>query len=635
MKIFTNGNGSIMTQNAPSTQIQDRIKWLRNLLIFFLFFLYIWLRINPRLYFQQQEPVFFATASFWREFLSYPGGLTDYLAAFLAQLYYFPWLGALLITLIAWLALWSFNRMIRLAADKLQKSLPDSVNLLQFFFLILIITVHNNYEHTLNFTLGYMLALLVALLYQKAAPQNVIYRILVYLGLAVVLYYIAGGSLLLYAVLCLIFEIFVSGDFLVSATIVVGSLLIPYLSSMFIFMINLPQAFIYLLPFNQIYQPAILPYAWYLYPPIVLLGLVLRLRIIPTEDLLIYQLPLVGRFLQKYYRGISRLVTDAVILIGLGYLIAHLTFNSTFKVFLNLDYRAENRDWEQVIRIARKHGSSNELTTCLVNRALAQQGQLLNDLFSYPQYYGVNGLFMSRDLRNAFPIIRSDIMFDLGHINEAEHWVQEAISLKGMRPRNLKRLALICLLKGEKNSCRKCLDILHESPLFRKWSNHYYAYLDNDSLLVNDRELAAIKAKMAKSDFIANISSPELDLENLLNQNPDNRLAFEYLGASYLLGSNLLKFIEYFPKYYKTSYYGIPRHYTEAMLVYMTESKEGSLPLLGSLVTMQAAVKRFKDFKQILADYKGNKHYAQNQLQRDYGDTYWYYVLYLMRSSNE
>ena len=624
-----------MTQNAPLTQVQDRIKWLRNLLLFVLFFLYVWLRINPRLYFQQQEPAFFATVSFWREFLSYPGGLTDYLAAFLVQLYYFPWLGALLVTLIAWLAVWSFNRMLHLTAEKLQKPLSDSVNLLQFFFLILLITVHNNYEHPLSFTLGYIFALLVALLYQKATPQNGIYRILIYLGLAIVLYYLAGGPLLLYALLCLIFEIFVRGNFLVSAVIVIGSLLIPYLSSMFIFMINLPQAFLYLLPFNQAYQSAFLPYAWYLYPPIILLGLVLRLRIIPIEGLLIYQLPLVGKFLQKYYRSINRLATDALILIGLGYLIAQLTFNSTFKVYLNLDYYAEKRDWEQVIKIARKQGSVNELTTCLVNHAFAQQGQLLNDLFSYPQYYGVNGLFMSRDLRNAFPIIRSDIMFDLGHINEAEHWVQEAISLKGMRPRNLKRLALICLLKGEKNACRKCLNILHESPLFWKWSNYYYAYLDNDSLLVNDRELAAIKAKIANSDFIASISTPELDLEKLLNQNPDNRLAFEYLGASYLLDGDLLKFIEYFPKYYRTSFFGLPRHYTEAMLVYMTELKEGSLPLLGSLVTMQATIKRFKDFKQILTDYKGNKYYAQNQLQHDYGDTYWYYVLYLMRSSNE
>ena len=624
-----------MTQNAPLTQVQDRIKWLRNLLLFVLFFLYVWLRINPRLYFQQQEPAFFATVSFWREFLSYPGGLTDYLAAFLVQLYYFPWLGALLVTLIAWLAVWSFNRMLHLTAEKLQKPLSDSVNLLQFFFLILLITVHNNYEHPLSFTLGYIFALLVALLYQKATPQNGIYRILIYLGLAIVLYYLAGGPLLLYALLCLIFEIFVRGNFLVSAVIVIGSLLILYLSSMFIFMINLPQAFLYLLPFNQAYQSAFLPYAWYLYPPIILLGLVLRLRIIPIEGLLIYQLPLVGKFLQKYYRSINRLAIDALILIGLGYLIAQLTFNSTFKVYLNLDYHAEKRDWEQVIKIARKQGSVNELTTCLVNHAFAQQGQLLNDLFSYPQYYGVNGLFMSRDLRNAFPIIRSDIMFDLGHINEAEHWVQEAISLKGMRPRNLKRLALICLLKGEKNACRKCLNILHESPLFWKWSNYYYAYLDNDSLLVNDRELAAIKAKIANSDFIASISTPELDLEKLLNQNPDNRLAFEYLGASYLLDGDLLKFIEYFPKYYRTSFFGLPRHYTEAMLVYMTELKEGSLPLLGSLVTMQATIKRFKDFKQILTDYKGNKYYAQNQLQHDYGDTYWYYVLYLMRSSNE
>jgi hypothetical protein len=624
-----------MTQNSPSTQLQDRLKWLRNLLLFLLFFLYVWLKINPRLYFQQQEPAFFTTASFWREFLSYPGGLTDYLAAFLTQLYYFPWLGALLITLIAWLAVWAFNRMIQLAADMLKKALPDSINLLPLFLLVLLISVHNNYEHTLNLTLGYVLALLVALVYQKFSSQNSTYRILVFLGLSVVLYYLAGGSLLLFAILCLIFEIFVRGNFLVSAVIVIGSLLIPYLSSALIFMINLSQAFLYLLPFKQVYQPAILPYVWYLYPPIVLLLLVLRLRMIHAEDILIYQLPLVGKFLQKHYRGINRLVTDAVILIGLGYLIAQLTFNATFKYFLSLDYYAENHNWEQVIKVARKQDSVNELTTCLANRALAQRGQLLNDLFSYPQYYGVDGLFMSRDIRNAFPIIRSDIMFDLGHLNEAEHWAQEAISLKGMRPRNLKRLALINLLKGQRNSCLKCLDILHESPLFRKWSNHYYAYLNNDTLLANDRELAEIKARMAKADFIANISSPELDLENLLKQHPDNRLVFEYLGASYLLGGELVKFIEYFPRYFKTNYYGLPRHYTEAMLVYMTESKKGSLPLLGNMTSMQSTVKRFKDFKRILSDYKGSKYYAQHQLQQNFGDTYWYYVLYLMRSANE
>jgi len=54
------------------------LKFIMREVIFFLgFFLYIWLRINPALYNQRQDPVFLLDYSFFRGFLDYPGGKPD------------------------------------------------------------------------------------------------------------------------------------------------------------------------------------------------------------------------------------------------------------------------------------------------------------------------------------------------------------------------------------------------------------------------------------------------------------------------------------------------------------------------------------------------------------------------------
>ncbi|MCC7262598.1 MAG: hypothetical protein IT369_08775, partial [Candidatus Latescibacteria bacterium] len=71
-------------------------------LFFAVYYLYIYLQVDPRLLYQAQEPVFFQGWPFCREFLGYPGGVVEYLAALLSQFFCFPWAGALVITLGSW-----------------------------------------------------------------------------------------------------------------------------------------------------------------------------------------------------------------------------------------------------------------------------------------------------------------------------------------------------------------------------------------------------------------------------------------------------------------------------------------------------------------------------------------------------
>jgi hypothetical protein len=62
---------------------------MRTLVFFILFYLYLWLEVELRLIYHGSGmvpnfPVFFRGWAFFRQFTSYPGGLVEYLSAFLS-----------------------------------------------------------------------------------------------------------------------------------------------------------------------------------------------------------------------------------------------------------------------------------------------------------------------------------------------------------------------------------------------------------------------------------------------------------------------------------------------------------------------------------------------------------------------
>lgn len=79
---------------------------IRSVIFFLLFYLYFWLVVDLRLLYEgggviTNFPAFFTGWTFFRGFLSRPGGLVEYLSALLSQLFYYSWAGALVVTLQA------------------------------------------------------------------------------------------------------------------------------------------------------------------------------------------------------------------------------------------------------------------------------------------------------------------------------------------------------------------------------------------------------------------------------------------------------------------------------------------------------------------------------------------------------
>lgn len=112
----------------------------------------------------------------------------------------------------------------------------------------------------------------------------------------------------------------------------------------------------------------------------------------------------------------------------------------------------------------------------------------------------------------------------------------------------------------------------------------------------------------------------------LLETNAQNRMAFEYLMAWYMLTKQLHKFIENINRLNDFDYPEIPRHYEEAMLIYVYGTKKPVY--LDGRQPDPDMRQQIEKFSRIFNRYSRNKRAAFRELAEDYGDSYFLYHLY-------
>jgi hypothetical protein len=261
------------------------------------------------------------------------------------------------------------------------------------------------------------------------------------------------------------------------------------------------------------------------------------------------------------------------------------------------------------------------------NRALYHTNRLTKDMFRFNQKWGQDGLFLNPQFRKSFSIQVSDFYWDLSFLNESMHWAQEEQANYGNSPWNLQRIAQISIIKGRKELAAMCLAALSKTLLYRSWARRQRIYLQNEHAIFENTEFQKLFMRMPTKDFIINTQIPALDVEDILAQTPHNRMAFEYLMASYLLTFRLGKFVKRLPECADLKYPEMPRLYQEALLVYIQNSSRKNIDMAGMRI-QYSTVSAFKDFIRIISHYNGDIRQARNELAKKYGDTYWYYSLY-------
>ena len=580
---------------------------------FILFFLYVLVKINPALYYQGHEPEFFFDSRFFHGFLSYPGGPVEYISAFFSQFYYFPFAGALLITIIAWLVTVSTKSIIKTVSNAKQ------VQIAHLIPAVLLLLMHNSYDHQLSTSLGLLISLSFFNLFSRIISGKLMTRLIAYLSLSIILYFFTGGQFFLFVLLCVILEALKNRSYILSFIYLLVAAVIPYVAASYFFIYSIKEAYLNSLAFKDFYKPFLTPYFLYCYFPFIMISSLFYNRLVTEKR----REQILKSFFMK--PAIRYIVQTVIIIIGGGYLL-YSSFDEHKQIFLQVDYYARHTEWENVLNTVTPQEMNNKVIAYEFNRALYHTGKLGEKMFTYPQPAGAEGLILPSDIGYIMPLQKSDFYFELGHLNEAKHWVCEALAHQGNTPWNLQRLALISILNGDNEIANKCLNLLDKTLLFRGWADHYRKYIDDKTLINNDSKLWKIKSLMPDSDFIVISNAPDSDLNSLLKENKSNKMAYEYMMAYYLMTRQLNKFISNLNLFTHFGYVTLPRHYQEAILAYVAgKGKEKfDLPYHPSTKTMSD----FKGLWNLLSSYKGDKDAAYNSIMEKYGNTYWAYLLY-------
>jgi len=161
---------------------------------------------------------------------------------------------------------------------------------------------------------------------------------------------------------------------------------------------------------------------------------------------------------------------------------------------------------------------------------------------------------------------------------------------------------------------------LAQTMFYKDWAIKYETYVSDPSKLSQNSELSEKRQFLAKNDFI----SDDLELPELLKEHPENKMAFEYLMATFLLNKDIKNFAANIYRLKELGYREIPVNYEEALLFCMTYFKKDLVP--EGFSVRPATIQRKNEYIAKIARCGGDRDRAARELYKQFGNTCWYYL---------
>ena len=217
--------------------------------------------------------------------------------------------------------------------------------------------------------------------------------------------------------------------------------------------------------------------------------------------------------------------------------------NANFKAekVMQYDFMATHQQWNRILETVNAEKPNNQIGVTVQNLALAMHGMLLDHMFEYNQN-GIAGLLPDVKEDATSPIPTAEAFYRLGMVNVAQRTVfeaQEAILDFQKSGRCYKRLAQTNLINGQYEVARKYLSALQKTLFYRGWANETLPLLGDEEAIAKHPEYRRLRQCAYKEDltgdfYFSDHVTPEM-LESLYYTNTDNRLAYQYLLAYYML----------------------------------------------------------------------------------------------------
>ena len=240
--------------------------------------------------------------------------------------------------------------------------------------------------------------------------------------------------------------------------------------------------------------------------------------------------------LSTQFSNLSTLISFAVVAVSMG---SFVWKNANFKAekIMGYDFMARHQQWNRIIETINAERPNNQIGVTVQNLALAMRGMLAQHGGEYSQN-GIAGLLPDVDRDATSPLPTAEAFYQLGMINVAQRTVfeaQEAILDFQKSARCYKRLAQTNLINGDYEVARKYLYALQKTLFYSDWATETLSLLGNEKAIDQHPEYGHLRKCAYNEDFyFSDHVTPEM-LESLYYRNRENRLAYEYLIAYYML----------------------------------------------------------------------------------------------------
>ena len=237
-----------------------------------------------------------------------------------------------------------------------------------------------------------------------------------------------------------------------------------------------------------------------------------------------------------------------------------------YERMIGLDAEIARENWDKVLELSKKDLYTVEASFCY-NLAHAMKGDLGSTMMNHSQGKPYDLLPPVSISRTAFSdCLAGEAWYQLGNITVAEQGAIVALqsSPDHTGARYIKRLAEVNLISGEDAAAQKYLNLLSHTLFYRKWALSRMPGRQDESVRA---ALAAARANLPVTDFVHQSEKPRNVLLGLLEANPSNNVARQYLLCYDLLRYDLDSFMQDYAAYpVKGSLYN------EAILIWLSQN---------------------------------------------------------------
>ncbi|MHC4982542.1 MAG: DUF6057 family protein [Planctomycetota bacterium] len=598
-------------------------------IVFFgLIYAYLWLYVGTPLLYEGHQlgigggrrivfPMYLLGGRFFEAFVGYPGGLTDYAAAFLSQYYYFAWLGAMILTAGAFAVFLLGHALLRTVAGPAAKPL-------RFIAPLLLLLAYNRYLFLLTDVLSLIVAVGLAYLYVRLRPGNRAARVIVVAAVSSGLAYLVGIEYILFAVLCGLVETadLRRGWFVWLSCFVFAAapvLLCKYALDLPVWGYNASTR-----PYHY-YSGAVRMVTYlgpWVYFSLATVCFVHRSHLVRLGS----KLPSRIRAVVGYLRSFKlRMATPGVAVLLAGGVVAFGTRDTDTSALLWTNYFARRGMWPDVVTEARRIPEEKFSLRIMsdVNRALFET-RLLGDLmFHYPQ--SPDGLVLLY-MESVDSPAHCETLYELGLVNFAEHAACDLLEFYGPRPVPLKMIVKIKLAKGEVEAAKVFLRVLSKDVIHGRWARQELRRVESCSTTKPDAEAGRADPVMVRGDWVCPARVQAAIFDELWRENEHNRMAFEYMLAIALLNRRPKVVAEEVRHLKGFGYKRAPNHYAEAALLHLgiKKDKQPKPPDFGELKVSQEVFEHVRTFGAILARHLDSAS-RKKSLVKNVPDTYFRY----------